>query len=116
MTSKTPSIISVLTLTLWLTCLGVGVGGGFIPYVRPKRVIQDAPVQAEFIQVKLGRASPSEASRARPAAVRTLAEAAPPPMLEPMRLTTPAAFVDPVAQVASPVKRVIAAPQRPCRR
>jgi protein TonB len=48
------SITVVFTLTLWLGCLGVGVLGFALPYVRPSpQPKEPPPVLAEILQVEL---------------------------------------------------------------
>lgn len=45
----------VLTLVLWVGCLGVGVFGFVLPYVRPQPLRMAKPVTVELLSVELSR-------------------------------------------------------------
>jgi TonB family protein len=100
MTSDQPSIISVLTLTLWIVCLGIGVAGYFLPYARPQRVVQSPPVEARFIEVKLGSVAPAPPSQ-RAAGVAAASDSPPPPMSALLPDQAPPPFVETIGKPAA---------------
>jgi periplasmic protein TonB len=97
--SVTPSITSLLTFVLWVTCASVGVLGLIIPYSRPRpQPAPQIPIRAEILNVQLEDApSEPESVHQNPSAILVV------PPLVPPNAPPPAPALVAVADVRAPV-------------
>jgi TonB family protein len=104
------SLVSVMTLVLWLSCVAVGIAGLWLRYPRPQPEIKPPPpVVAQVMHVELAddaspappdigpSQTPPEESGAQPPPMPSAASAAPAPSMIAVAAATPSiAFAQPV--------------------